>query len=65
MLSVKSAYHDRNAEAKKLLDHIASISESGSVVESSILKSSYTLLLYNCQLASSSVVVPWATPSGK
>ncbi|MEZ9823330.1 MAE_28990/MAE_18760 family HEPN-like nuclease [Shewanella sp. 10N.286.45.A1] len=47
MLSVKSAFQDRNDEAKKLLEHIASLSESGGVLESSILKSSYTLLLYN------------------
>jgi hypothetical protein len=47
MILVKSAFQDRNDEARRLLNHIASLSESGGVVESSILKSSYTLLLYN------------------
>ncbi|GEK16182.1 MAE_28990/MAE_18760 family HEPN-like nuclease [Aliivibrio fischeri] len=47
MLLVKSAYSDRLEEASKLLEHITSLSETGGVLESSILKSSYTLLLYN------------------
>lgn len=47
MLLVKSAYQDRLDEAQKLLEHISSLSDSGGVLESSILKSSYTLLLYN------------------
>ncbi|PSU82503.1 hypothetical protein CTM93_12980 [Photobacterium phosphoreum] len=47
MLVIKSSYKDRLDEARKLLDHINTLSDNGGVLESSILKSSYTLLLYN------------------
>lgn len=47
MLLVKSDYQERLDEGKRLIDHITSLSSSGGVLESAILKSSYTLLLYN------------------
>jgi len=47
MQLVKLAYQDRLDEAKKLIEHISSLPSNSGVVESAILKSSYTLLLYN------------------
>ncbi|OHY89360.1 hypothetical protein BI375_23765 [Vibrio rotiferianus] len=47
MLPIKIDYRERLDEADKLLAHISSLTESGGVVESSIIKSSYILLLYN------------------
>jgi len=47
VLIVKSDYQDRLDEAKKLIVHISLTSNTGGVLETSILKSSYTLLLYN------------------
>ena len=54
MISIKNEYNDRLEEANKLLEHIESIS---GVVETSILKSSYTLLLYNNLEATVSSVI--------
>ncbi|EGQ7859480.1 TPA: MAE_28990/MAE_18760 family HEPN-like nuclease [Vibrio parahaemolyticus] len=47
MYSIKIDYRERLEEATKLLEHISSLTDSGGVVESSIIKSSYVLLLYN------------------
>ncbi len=47
MYSIKIDYRERLDEADKLLAHINSLTDSGGVIESSIIKSSYVLLLYN------------------